>query len=233
MRNELKAARKAAKERARINAGHMRRGVTLIDPARVYIDGGVTIGEGTVIHPNCTLEKGTHIGRRCLLYPNSRLCGAVIADEVTVESSILLECEVGSHTQIGPFAYIRPHTVIGAHCRIGDFVEIKNSTIGDETKISHLTYVGDGDLGKEVNLGCGVVFVNYDGQVKRRSVVEDKAFIGCNSNLVAPVCIGEEAYIAAGSTVTEDVPQGALYIARARGTVKEAWAIKRKANGKR
>lgn len=220
------------KEREVINARHMDNGVMLIDPDHTYIDADVAIGEGTTIHPNCTLQKGTVIGKNCTLYPNSRICGAKIAHEVTIESSVLLDCEVGSFTTVGPFAYLRPQTVIGEHCRVGDFVEIKNSRIGDKTKVSHLTYVGDSDLGKDINLGCGVVFVNYDGKKKCRSVVEDKAFIGCNTNVVAPVRVGQEAYIAAGATVTEDVPAGALYIARSRGAVKEGWVAKRKQDGK-
>lgn len=219
-------------EREKINLLHMANGVTFIDPDHTYIDADVTIASGTVIYPNNTLQNGTVIGQNCTLLPNSRISAAKIGDSVTIESSVLLECEVGKGTTVGPFAYLRPHTVVGEGCRIGDFVEIKNSHIGNKTKVSHLTYVGDSDLGEDINLGCGVVFVNYDGKNKRRSVVEDKAFIGCNTNLVAPVHVGKEAYIAAGATVTEDIPEGALYIARARGTIKEGWVLKRKADGK-
>lgn len=216
----------------RINLAHMERGVTILAPGSTYIEADVAIGPDTVIYPGCFLQSGTRIGSRCTLLPNSRLKGAVLEDEVTVESSVLLDCQVGSGTTVGPFAYLRPGTRIGQNCRIGDFVEIKNSSVGDDTKISHLTYVGDGDLGKDINLGCGVVFTNYDGKQKHRSIVEDHAFVGCNVNLVAPVKVGREAYIAAGSTVTEDVPEGALYVARARGAVKEGWVQKRKEAGK-
>ena len=145
---------------------------------------------------------------------------------------MLVRCRVGARTTVGPFAYLRPDAEVGEHCRIGDFVEIKNSRIGDGTKVSHLTYVGDSDLGKDINLGCGVVFVNYDGKTKSRSRVDDHAFIGCNCNLIAPVHIGENAYLAAGSTVVEDVPADALFVARSRGVVKEDWVKRRKEQGK-
>ena len=145
---------------------------------------------------------------------------------------MLLSCAVGAGTTVGPNAYLRPGTRVGAHCRIGDFVEIKNSTIGDGTKVSHLTYVGDADLGEGINLGCGVVFSNYDGKSKYRCTVGDRAFIGCNVNLVAPVTVGEDAYVAAGSTVTKDVPAGALAIARSRQANLAGWVAARKAEGK-
>ncbi|MBN1776884.1 MAG: bifunctional UDP-N-acetylglucosamine diphosphorylase/glucosamine-1-phosphate N-acetyltransferase GlmU, partial [Clostridiales bacterium] len=164
--------------------------------------------------------------------PGSRFSDAVVGDETIVENSVLLQCFVGSHTTVGPFAYLRPKANIGDHCRIGDFVEIKNSNVGDGTKISHLTYVGDGDLGRHINLGCGVVFSNYDGKVKQRTVVDDNAFIGCNVNLIPPLHVGRDAYIAAGSTVDQDVPPDALYIARARGAIKEGWVTRRKEKGK-
>lgn len=211
---------------------HQQNGVILLEPERTVIGADVTIGAGTVVYPNNTLENGTIIGTGCTLYPNNRMDSAVLGDGVTVESSVLLHCHVGDGTKVGPFAYLRPDATIGAHCRIGDFVEIKNSTIGDGTKVSHLTYVGDSDLGQDINLGCGVVFVNYDGKAKYRSQVDDHAFIGCNCNLVAPVHVGENAYLAAGSTVAEDVPANALYIARSRGVLKEDWVKRRKEQGK-
>lgn len=216
----------------RINHWHMSHGVTLLVPGATYIDSDVVIGPGTVIYPGCHLQQGSRIGAGCTLLPNCRLNGAVLMDDVTVESSVLLHCQVGSGTTVGPFAYLRPDSAIGEKCRIGDFVEIKNSNVGDGTKISHLTYVGDGDLGRNINLGCGVVFTNYDGRHKHRSQVEDDAFVGCNVNLVAPVRVGKEAYVAAGSTVTEDVPAGSLYVARSRGSIKEGWVQKRKEDGK-
>ena len=221
-----------AQERARINAAHARNGVVLIDPQATYIDAGVRIGAGTVIYPGNVLEGRTAVGAGCTLLPNNRLHDTTVGDGATLESVVAIEAEVGEGTTVGPFAYLRHGCKVGARCRIGDFVEIKNSTVGDETRISHLTYVGDSDLGRDINLGCGVVFVNYDGKKKYRSRVEDHAFIGCNVNLVSPVRVGREAYVAAGSTVTEDVPDAALCIARARQAVKPGWVEARKKAGK-
>ena len=211
---------------------HMQNGVIILDPDRTVIETNVTIGAGTVVYAGNLLQNGTVIGAGCTLYPNNRMDAAVVGDGVTVESSVLIHCKVGARTTVGPYAYLRPDSVIGEHCRVGDFVEIKNSVIGDGTKVSHLTYVGDADLGKDINLGCGTVFVNYDGKVKNRSCVEDHAFIGCNTNLIAPVHIGRNAYLAAGGTVVEDVPEDALFVARARGVIKEDWVKRRKEQGK-
>ena len=218
--------------RQQIVRRHLQNGVIVLDPDHTVIEANVTIGAGTVIHGGNTLQSGTVIGSGCTLYPNNRMDAAVIGDGVTVENSVLIQCKVGAYTTVGPFAYLRPDASIGEHCRIGDFVEIKNSVVGDGTKISHLTYVGDSDLGRDINLGCGVVFVNYDGKVKNRSKVDDHAFIGCNCNLIAPVHIGENAYLAAGSTVVEDVPADALFVARTRGVIKEDWVKRRKEQGK-
>jgi len=218
--------------RTRIVKQHMQNGVIILDPDRTILSSDVQIGSGTTIYPGNTLEGKTTIGEDCTLYPGNRMLNATVGDETTIENSVLLHCSVGSHTTVGPFAYLRPKAAVGNHCRIGDFVEIKNSNIGDETKVSHLTYVGDGDLGQHINLGCGVVFSNYDGKLKHRTVVEDNAFIGCNVNLVPPVHIGKDTYIAAGSTVTQDVPDDALFIARVRGEIKEGWVSRRKEKGK-
>jgi acetyltransferase-like isoleucine patch superfamily enzyme len=218
--------------RKRIVERHMYSGVIVLDPDRTVIEADVMVGAGTVLYPDNMLQGVTKIGSGCTLYPGSRVKDAVIGDETTVEHSVLLECVVGSHTTVGPFAYLRPKANIGSHCRIGDFVEIKNSNVGDDTKISHLTYVGDGDLGKGINLGCGVVFSNYDGKNKYRTVVDDDAFIGCNVNLIPPRHIGKDAYIAAGSTVDQDVPADALFISRPQGVVKEGWVSRRKEKGK-
>lgn len=218
--------------RAEIVQRHLAAGVAVLEPDRTVIEADVRIGEGTVLYADNTLQGATVIGAGCTLYPGNRLDGAVLGDGVTVEKSVLLHCRVGSRTTVGPFAYLRPQTAVGEHCRIGDFVELKNSVIGDGTKVSHLTYVGDSDLGKDINLGCGVVFVNYDGKTKSRSRVDDHAFVGCNCNLIAPVHIGENAYLAAGSTVVEDVPADALFVARSRGVVKEDWVKRRREQGK-
>ena len=147
-----------------------------------------------------------------------------MADGATVENSVLQGAVVGRQSKVGPYAYLRPGTVIGDGCRVGDFVELKNALVGNGTKISHLTYVGDAELGEEINIGCGVVFVNYNGKQKFKTKVGDRAFIGCNTNLVSPVNVGEGAYIAAGATVTKDIPADALCIARAREVIKPGWA---------
>jgi len=213
--------------RKRINENLMKSGVTLIDPASTYINADVEIGIDTVIYPGVILEAGTKIGEDCIIGPNSRIVSSVIGNNVEVNNSIVLESSIGDGTKVGPFAYIRPGSVVGCNVKIGDFVELKKADIGDKTKISHLTYVGDAKVGKNVNIGCGVVFVNYDGKQKHKTIVGDNAFIGCNTNLVAPVTVGNDSYIAAGSTITEEVPEHALAIARERQVNKEGWVIKR------
>lgn len=215
------------KERISRNIRYMEEGVVFIDLKMAYIDEGVRIGRGTTIYPCAVIEGDVTIGENCVIGQNTRIKDSVIGDNTTIQSSVILESRVGSDTAVGPFAYLRPNSNVGSGCKVGDFVEIKNSTLGDGAKASHLTYIGDSDVGERVNLGCGVVFVNYDGSRKYRSVVEDGAFIGCNSNLVSPVHIGKNAYVAAGSTITKDVPEGALYVARARGRSLEGWVEKR------
>lgn len=218
--------------RKRINHFHMENGVTLIDPLSTYIGADVVIGNDTIIYPNNILEGKTMIGKGVLLHPNNRIEDSVIDDEVTIASSVILSSKVGRKTTVGPFAYIRPDSVIGEKVKVGDFVEIKKSTIGNGTKISHLTYIGDAEVGEHVNFGCGTVVVNYDGKNKYKTVVEDNAFIGCNTNLVAPVTVGEGAFTAAGSTITDNVPKESLGIARAKQVNKEGWVQKRKDSGK-
>ena len=206
---------------------YMEAGVTFLDIDTVFIDDGVKIGEGTVIEPCVQIRGKTEIGANCLIGQNSRIENSILSDDVKVLSSVVLESRIGSGTNVGPFAYLRPNSVVGRNCKIGDFVEVKNSTLGDGTKASHLTYIGDSDLGNDINLGCGVVFVNYDGTNKYRSTIEDGAFIGCNTNLVSPVNVGKGAYIAAGTTVTKNVPEDALCVGRARQKVIEGWAEER------
>ncbi|MCI8609385.1 MAG: UDP-N-acetylglucosamine diphosphorylase [Firmicutes bacterium] len=213
--------------RIEINVALLEKGVEFVDLYAAYIDEEVEIGPGTVIGPCVTIKGHTVIGKNCIIGQNSRIVDSVIGDDVEIQSSVILESQVGRGTKVGPFAYLRPNSKVGEECKIGDFVEVKNSTVGNGSKASHLTYIGDSDVGCDVNLGCGVVFVNYDGTQKYRSTVGDGAFIGCNSNLVSPVTVGEGAYIAAGSTVTEDVESDALYVARARGTKKQGWVSKK------
>ncbi len=215
------------KERIQRNLKYMEEGVNFIDLKMAYIDEGVKIGKGTTIYPCVVLEGNVTIGENCLIGQNTRIVDSVIGDGTKIQSSVILESRVGNDTSVGPFAYLRPNSTIGSGCKVGDFVEVKNSSMGDGAKASHLTYIGDSDVGERVNLGCGVVFVNYDGSKKYRSVVEDDAFVGCNSNLVSPVHVGKKAYIAAGSTITTDVPDGALYVARARGKTLDGWVERR------
>ena len=216
----------------RINKEHMLNGVTLLDPKNTYIEADVKIGRDSVIYPGVFLEGSTVLGEGVTVYQGSRLVNSTVLDGSTVQNSVLIDAKIGRNTDVGPYAYLRPGTDVKDNCRIGDFVEIKNSIIGNGTKVSHLTYVGDGDMGENINVGCGVVFVNYDGQKKHRSVIGDGAFIGCNTNLVSPVNVGEGAYIAAGSTITKDVPENSLVIARARETVLPGWAKGRYKNQK-
>lgn len=212
----------------RINEYHMRNGVTMRNPESVYIEDGVEIGNDTEICQNVTIKSGTKIGSDCVIGSGSILDRAVIHDGVDVLSSVILESEVDEGTHVGPFAYIRPNCHVGKEVKVGDFVELKNSNIDDGTKISHLTYIGDSDVGKRVNFGCGTVTCNYDGKKKYRTTIGDDCFVGCNTNFVSPINVGDGVYIAAGSTITEDIPENSLSIARARQVNKEGWKDKRK-----
>ena len=209
--------------RKRINELHMVNGVTLIDPNNTYIESGVEIGNDTIIYPGAVLKGNTKIGSNCTIEMNSSIDNSVIGDNTKIDKSTIIDSTVGNNTTVGPYAYLRPKSNIGNNVKIGDFVEVKNATIEDNSKASHLTYIGDAHVGKNVNIGCGVVFVNYDGKNKFKSIVKDNAFIGSNSNLVAPVVVEEKGYIATGSTITQDVPEKALAIARERQVNKLGW----------
>ncbi|MFZ7132671.1 MAG: bifunctional UDP-N-acetylglucosamine diphosphorylase/glucosamine-1-phosphate N-acetyltransferase GlmU [Eubacteriales bacterium] len=211
----------------RINKKLMDEGVTFIHPETSYVHKDVVIGQDTVIYPNSMIKGKTTIGSNCVIGLNCRIENCTIGDNVEIQSSVLIESEVKSDAHIGPFAYIRPNCSIGQRAKIGDFVEVKNATIGDDSKASHLTYIGDAHVGARVNLGCGVVFVNYDGQKKHIAVVEDDCFVGCNTNLISPVTIKKGAYIAAGSTITDDIPPNSLAIARSRQVIKENYNNKK------
>jgi len=213
---------------ARLQSGFSTAPVRFLDKQSVYIGPQVTVGSGTLILPGTILRGRTAIGRGCEIGPNTMIRDCVIGDRVVVNSSQLNESTVEDDTTVGPFAYVRPNCHVGKGVKVGDFVELKNSTIGDGTKISHLTYVGDTDAGAHINFGCGTVTVNYDGEQKFRTRIGDRAFIGCNTNLVAPVTVGEGAYTAAGSTITEDVPPDSLAIARDRQVVKKNWVARRR-----
>lgn len=219
---ELNAAMPAAREL--ILRRLAENGVTVVDPAATYVDPRCSVAPGVTLLPGTILRGHTAVDRDCEIGPNSMVRDCRIGQRTTVNASQLNDSTVGSDTTVGPFTYVRPGCTIGDHCRVGDFVEVKNSVIGDGTKISHLTYVGDSDVGRRVNFGCGTVTTNYDGHKKFRCTIGDDVFLGCNTNLIAPVTVGDRAYTAAGSTVTDDVPDGALAIARARQTNKPGWA---------
>ncbi|MCD8501012.1 MAG: bifunctional UDP-N-acetylglucosamine diphosphorylase/glucosamine-1-phosphate N-acetyltransferase GlmU [Bacillaceae bacterium] len=204
----------------RVNEKHMSNGVTLIDPNNTYIDIDVCIGRDTVIYPGTVITGHTTIGENCSIGPNSELNNSLVGNDTIIKQSCVSDSEIGAEVAIGPFAHIRPLSKIDDRVRVGNFVEIKKSTFGKGSKASHLSYIGDAEIGEDVNLGCGSITVNYDGNNKFLTRVEDGAFIGCNSNLIAPVHVGKGAYVAAGSTITEDVPGNSLAIARQRQTNK-------------
>ncbi len=207
---------------------HEANGVEIPYHQNVVIEDDVIIGKGTVIMPNTMLFSGVVIGENCVIGPNTLIKESVIGNEVKLNSVQCYQSRVMDGADIGPFVHIRPNSVIGNKVHLGNFVEVKNSNIDEGTKVSHLTYVGDSDVGKRVNFGCGTVTVNYDGKNKHRTTIGDDCFIGCNTNLVAPVKIGDGAYTAAGSTITEDVPEVSLGIARARQVNKVNWREKNK-----
>jgi bifunctional UDP-N-acetylglucosamine pyrophosphorylase / glucosamine-1-phosphate N-acetyltransferase len=212
--------------RHRLNQVHMRNGVTIIDPAVTYIEADVVIGQDTVIYPGTMIKGKTKIGSDCQIGPNSELKDCEIGDETVIRQSVAHDSSIGSHVNIGPFAHIRPKSEIEDEVKIGNFVEIKKAVFGKGSKASHLSYIGDAEVGKNVNIGCGSITVNYDGKYKYLTKIEDDVFIGCNSNLVAPVTIEKGAYVAAGSTITKDVPGNALSIARAQQVNKENYVQK-------
>lgn len=201
---------------------HMDNGVTLIDPHNTYISLDVEIGRDTIIYPGTNIQGKTKIGENCIIGPNSTIIRSEIGNNVTVETSKIIDSKVQDNSLIGPFAHIRPNTEIGIQTRVGSFVEIKNSKIGNNTKIPHNTYIGDCDMGNDVEIACGVVTCNMNTKKeKHRTVIEDKAFIGCNSVLLAPVKVGKGAVVAASSTISEDIKNNALAITRAELKIKE------------
>jgi bifunctional UDP-N-acetylglucosamine pyrophosphorylase/glucosamine-1-phosphate N-acetyltransferase len=217
---------------ARTNRALMAGGVTLVDPATAYIGPDVTIGEDSVIHPFVCIEGRASIGANCELHAGVRVVDSTLADGVTVfNHSVLTESSVATGSSIGPFARLRPQSNVGERVHIGNFVEIKKSDLGSGTKIGHLSYVGDATIGSNVNIGAGTITCNFDGQRKHQTVIGDGAFVGSDSTLVAPVTIGSDSYVAAGSSITHDVPDGGLGIARGRQTNKPGWVAGRAAKG--
>lgn len=205
----------------------MDQGVTIMDPESTFIDQEVSISSDTVVYPFTWIEGNTVIGQNCKIGPNTHIQNSTIGNHVTLHFVYAHDCQVGDCAVVGPYVHLRPHTILENSVKIGNFVEVKNSHVGVGSKIPHLSYIGDTDMGNGVNIGSGTITVNYDGKNKSRTTIEDRAFVGCNTNLVAPVTVGKGAYIAAGSTITKDVPADALGVARARQSNIEGWVSKK------
>jgi len=216
--------------RARKNRSLMVGGVTLEDPATTYVDADVAVGADTVIGPGVRLEGQSSVGGNCRLHAGVRLTDSTLGDGVTVlDWSVIVRSTVEDGAWVGPFAHIRPESAVGQGARVGNFVELKKTTLGAGSKANHLAYLGDATIGEGVNVGAGTITCNYDGEKKHRTVLEDGVFVGSDSQLVAPVTVGKGAYVAAGSTITEDVPADALAVARGRQENKPGWAARRRA----
>ena len=213
---------------ARIHAEHCRAGVTVIDPASTLIDAGVEIGEDTTIEPSSFLRGATRVGRGCSVGPLTTLIDATLHDEVTIPHSYVVQAEIESKATVGPFAYLRPGTILRERSKAGTFVEIKNSDVGRGSKVPHLSYVGDAEIGADTNLGAATITANYDGVNKHRTTIGDRVHTGVDTTLVAPVTIGDDAYTAANSAITKDVPPGALGVARERQTNIDGYADRKR-----
>jgi bifunctional UDP-N-acetylglucosamine pyrophosphorylase/glucosamine-1-phosphate N-acetyltransferase len=215
--------------RRRINRQWMLEGVTMVDPDTVFVGNDVRVGRDVVIYPNVMIEGRTRIGDGCVIHPGTRIVNSVIAEKVIVKDcSVIEESEIASDAIVGPFAHLRPGSLIGSRARIGNFVEVKKSSIGEGSKANHLAYIGDATIGRDVNIGAGVIICNYDGYDKHPTVIEDNVFVGSDSQLVAPVKIGRGALVAAGSTITGDVPADALAISRVPQEIREEFASRRR-----
>ncbi len=213
----------------RVISGLLKKGITFVDPDRSVVHPHVAIGRDSVIYPNTYLEGRTSIGRNCTIYPGSRIVDSTILDDVTVkDNSLIEESRVGKGASVGPMAHIRPQSIIGKNAKVGNFVEIKKSEIGDGAKASHLSYLGDAVVGDGVNIGAGTITCNYDGEKKHKTIIKSGAFIGSDTQLVAPVTIGRGAYVGAGTTVTRDVPEGALAVSRAKQQNLKNWGKRKK-----
>ena len=224
----LELARAEGLMRTRLVDELLEGGVSMVDPETTYVEVDVGVGEDTVLAAGVTLRKGTRIGANCRIDPGVVIDGCTIGDDVWVKPGCFLErSRVGSRCELGPNAHLRPGSQLADDVRIGNFVEVKNSVLGPGTKADHLAYIGDADVGSKVTFGCGAIVVNYDGAKKTRTTVGDRAFIGCNSNLIAPVVIEPDAYVGAGSTISKTVPSGALGIARAEQRNIEGWRKRR------
>lgn len=216
----------------KIVTGWMNKGVSFIDKTSVFIHPEAEIGMDTIIYPNVHIEGKTIIGNDCVIYPNTRIANSIIGNSVVIKDSTIIESStIKDKAAVGPFAHLRPGSVIGSFSKIGNFVEIKKAVVGDGTKASHLSYLGDAEIGKGVNIGAGTITCNYDGEVKHKTVIEDNAFIGSDTQLVAPVKVGKGAYVGAGSTITEDVPPLSLAVSRTAQVNIENWALRKHKKG--
>jgi bifunctional UDP-N-acetylglucosamine pyrophosphorylase/glucosamine-1-phosphate N-acetyltransferase len=219
--------------RARKNRELMLAGVTLEDPATTYVEDDVSVGADTTIGPGVLLEGRTTVGERCRIRAGSRLTNMTIGNDVEIlDHSVLTDSTVGNGVHIGPLAHVRPQSILDDGARIGNFVELKKTRLGRGSKANHLAYLGDATIGAHSNIGAGTITCNYDGAKKHQTIIGDDVFIGSDSQLVAPVTIGKGAYVAAGSSITEDVPEDALGIARSKQTTKPGWAAARRARRK-
>lgn len=204
-------------------------GVTILDINSTFINPDVQIGKDSIIYPNVFLEGKTIIGKECKIYPNTRIVNSIIGNNVIIKDcSVIESSQIMDGATIGPFTHIRPDSIIGAMSKIGNFVEIKKSILGRGVKASHLSYLGDSEIGNNVNIGAGTITCNYDGESKNKTIIEDDSFIGSDTQLVAPLKVGKGAYIAAGSTITKDVPAGALAVSRAKQRNIEGWTNRKK-----
>lgn len=224
-RVQLADAEKILRKRKLVDL--MDHGVTIMDIDSTFIDEEVCIGPDTIIYPFTWIEGKTMIGAGSEIGPSSRIQNCTIGDQTTLHFSYAHDCQIGNHVTVGPYVHLRPNTVLADGVKVGNFVEVKNSQVGMGSKIPHLSYIGDTDMGAGVNIGSGTITVNYDGKKKHRTTLEDGVFIGCNTNLVAPVTVGKGAYVAAGSTITKDVPSEALGVARARQSNINGWVTKK------
>jgi bifunctional UDP-N-acetylglucosamine pyrophosphorylase/glucosamine-1-phosphate N-acetyltransferase len=227
--DRVQLARAGLLMRHRINTGLMRAGVTLVDPAATYIEASVRIGEDTIVHPGVHLRGATVIGRDCIIEPGAMLTDSVLADRVHIKAGSVIEgSEIGAGSAIGPMAHLRLGTVLVGENKVGNFVETKKARLGRKSQASHLTYIGDAEVGERVNFGCGTITCNYDGTNKHQTTIGDDVFIGSDVQFIAPVTIGSGSLIGAGSTITQDVPADALALSRCEQKNIEGWAARKR-----